>query len=271
MSEKKLLVIGGGNMGFAIAYGIANKKVYKKANMIFVETNRKRIDFFKKNSFNSCRNLHTVIKNNRFNAIIIAVKPQNIKDVLKELSHLVQNNTPIISIAAGIRIKTISSYLNSKQPIARIMPNTPCLVGEGINAIAYNKNIAKNQKLLIKKIFSSIGQVLELEEKHLDLVTAVSGSGPAYFCYLLESLTNSAIRLGLKSNHAKELVLQTALGTCILLKEKNLAPELLRKMVTSPKGTTEAGIKVFLNNNFKDIILKAITAATKRANELSRC
>lgn len=273
MSKKKLLIIGGGNMGYAMGSGIANKKVYRKESIFFVEPSKERREFLRKNEFDSFSNLSNEIKrnNNKFDAIILAIKPNEMKEVLKELSQLIQNDIPIISIAAGIKINTISSHLNLKQPIARIMPNTPCLVGEGISAISYNKNISKNQKLLIKNIFLSIGQTLELEEKYLDSVTAVSGSGPAYFCYFLESLINGAIKQGLKSKHAKELVLQTALGTCILLKEKKLTPELLRKMVTSPKGTTEAGIKVFLNNDFKDIILKAIKAATRRANKLSRC
>lgn len=271
MNKKKLLIVGGGNMGFAIACGISEKKIYKKDRIIFIEKNKERASFLTKKGFKTFDKLDKVKKEaDLLNAIILAVKPFDISEVLKELKTILKHDTALISIAAGIKIKTLVSGSNANQPIARIMPNTPCLVGHGMSAISYNKNFSKKEKLITNKIFSSIGKTLELDEKHLDLVTAISGSGPAYFCYLIESLIKSATKSGLKEKHARELVTQTALGTSILLSKGNLTAEQLRKMVTSPKGTTEAAMKVLLENDFHNAVFKAVKSATNRASQLSR-
>ncbi len=271
MNKKKLLIIGGGNMGFAIACGISEKKIYKKDSVVFIEKNKERIAFLTKKGFETFDKLDKVKKEaNSFNAIILAVKPFDISEVLKGLKTRLKHNTPLISIAAGIKIKTLVAGTNANQPVARIMPNTPCLIGHGMSAISYNNNFSKKERLITNKIFSSIGKTLELDEKYLDLVTAISGSGPAYFCYLTESLIKSAAKLGLKEKYARELVTQTALGTSVLLSKGNLTAEQLRKMVTSPKGTTEAAMKILLENNFYNVVFNAVKSATNRASQLSR-
>ena len=148
------------------------------------------------------------------------------------------------------------------------MPNTPCQIGEGISALTFNKSVTKERKNIVKQIFISIGKTVEVNESSLDVVTAVSGSGPAYFCYFVESMINSSKRLGLNQKLANELVLQTAKGTLLLLDKINLAPEKLRKSVTSKKGTTEAALKIFQKNNLDKIILSGIKAAKERSVEL---
>ncbi len=262
---QKLLIIGGGNMGYAIASGIIKNKIIPKSNIVFIENKPERINFLKKNKFTlQVGNLNKT----NYSAIILAVKPTDISNAIKEIKPIINKNQLIISIAAGIKIQTISSLTSKAQPIVRIMPNTPCQIGSGISAITYSKNITNAQKNFVRKIFNSLGKIIELDEAKFDLVTALSGSGPAYFCYFIEALADSAYKLGLQKTISNELVLQTALGTLMLLANGSLSPKLLREMVTSPKGTTEAALKTFDRLQLNTTIYKALKAARDRAIEL---
>lgn len=271
--RKKLLIIGGGNMGYAIAKGILAKGLISKAHIIFIEKKRDRFSLLRSSNllvFKDLKNAFKIYKK-EIDTIILAVKPVDIKDVVIKLKQFISNNTPIISIAAGIKIKTLSLLLSKNQPIIRVMPNTPAQIGKGISALMFNSNVTKKQRNTIKKIFNSIGKIVELKsEDKFDIVTALSGSGPAYFCYLIELLINSGVQLGLNKKISQELVLETALGTISLLKNSNLTPENLRAAVTSPNGTTEAALKVFQKNNLNSTIYKAVKAAKNRAFELSQ-
>lgn len=272
---KKLLIIGGGNMGYAIAYGITKNGIYSKAEVIFLEKKQARIAFLRKGKYSVFSNLNEVIKKYHKNleTIIIAVKPADVSNTLAKLKKVLSEKTLVVSIAAGIRLQKLASLLskNSKnQPIARIMPNTPCQVQEGMNVITFNKHVSKKQRKQILEIFQAIGKTTELEEDKFDLVTAISGSGPAYFCYLIECLVSTATKSGLNSKIAQELVLQTALGTMALLAKTNLTPKTLREYVTSPKGTTEAALQVFQKSNFYDIVYSAVRAAKERSKELGK-
>lgn len=257
-------------MGFALAYGIAKNQLYKKENIVFIEKNNKRISFLKDNSYKVFKSLSQALNKHKNNieVIILAVKPGDISLVLKELKKSVNKKTIIVSIAAGINLKRMLSLLPRQQPIVRVMPNTPAMVGEGMSAITY-KHLNKNQKQTVNKIFQAIGKTLTIEENKFDLITAISGSGPAYFCYLIECLANSAKKLGLTREASLTLVLQTALGTIALLTKEKISPKQLRERVTSQKGTTEAAIKTLQKNNFNNIIHSAIQAAKKRAGELA--
>ena len=259
-------------MGYAISYGITNKGVYKKGSVFIIESDLKRIKSLKKNKYKVFKNISIALKNNKkFDAIILAVKPNNISTVANELKNTVPKNTLIISIAAGITLKKLSSFFSdNKLPIARVMPNTPCQVGEGMSVITLNKNVSQNQKSIVKNIFQSLGKTIELQEEKLNLVTAVSGSGPAYFCYLIECMVKSAAKLGINEKQALPLVLQTAYGTTLLLLKHSLLPESLRKKVTSAKGTTEAALKVFQTKRFDEIVYSAVRAAKDRAGQLSK-
>lgn len=269
---KKLLIIGGGNMGLAIASGIIKKGMIRKSDIIFVEISTKRISFLRSQKFQVFTNLTNTIKkyNKTIEAILLAVKPGDINLVTSELKAIIPSNTIIISIAAGIKLKNITSLLNTKQALARVMPNTPCQIREGISAVTFNKYATKRQKRITLNIFQSVGKVVELKEDKFNLVTSISGSGPAYFCYLIEQMIKSATKLGLKDKIARLLTMQTAYGTVSLLTKDSLRPEDLRKRVTSPKGTTEAAIKVLEEKKFKDIIYLAIRAAKERSKELGK-
>ena len=267
----KLLIIGGGNMGYAIASGISTKKVFKNKDIIILESNPKRISFLKGKKFKVFKDITDLKSIKNIQTIIIAVKPKDINVLLSDLKPYISKNTLLLSIAAGIRISSIASILGQDTSIGRVMPNTPCQIGKGVNVLTFNKKVVPSQKKLTNKIFSAIGKTLELKEEKFDLVTALSGSGPAYFCLLIESLTKSGIKLGLDKKTALELALQTGLGTFeMLLTLKELTPETLRQMVTSPNGTTHAAITTLQKNDFEEIVFKAIKSAKDRSIALGR-
>lgn len=267
--NKKLLIIGGGNMGLAIAGGIVKSKVYRKKDIVFIERNQERISFLKKTNYlvsNKVTKRHKGIL-----GIILAVKPSDISNALVELKNIISSRALIISIAAGIRIKEIASFLFPAQPICRVMPNTPCQIREGMSAITFNKHISKKQKEMVSKMFQALGKtVIMKDEKYFDVVTALSGSGPAYFCLLIECLIKSARKLGLDQEISSSLVLQTAIGTMSMLSKTNISPALLREKVTSKKGTTDAALQVFQKRNFENVVHNALKAGRDRARELSK-
>ena len=201
--------------------------------------------------------------------IVLAVKPQVAGQVISQLSNL-QEHQLLISIAAGINIASLSNWASSVQPIVRCMPNTPALLGAGMTALFANEHCNTAQQQLAQQILSAAGQTLWVKEEiHLDAVTAVSGSGPAYFFLLMEAMIDSGISLGLDQDTATQLTLQTAYGAALMAQQGKDAPGTLRKNVTSPGGTTEAALAVFQDNNLPEIVHSALNAANTRAATLA--
>ncbi len=215
--------------------------------------------------------------------VILAVKPQVIDAVLTQLGDLLAENKPldarklIISVAAGIPIQKIEDRLYAGiddmaaagLPIIRVMPNTPALVMAGMSGISVNRNVTPGDKAVAMAILTAIGNVLEFKEDDLNAVTAVSGSGPAYVFYLIEAMIEAGVSLGLSESDASALTLQTVKGAVKLLEERQEPPQELRRKVTSPGGTTEAAISVLDDEKVKKHIIAALTAACRRAHELS--
>jgi len=199
------------------------------------------------------------------------VKPKDFDKVLKdEICCSVSKDKLLISIAAGITTKYIESVVGKDIHVIRVMPNMAALVGEAISSISAGSSVSGEDMKLAKDIFSTIGDVVEVDENLVDSVTAISGSGPAYFFYLIEALIEASKELGLDEEIAKSLVLKTAIGTSKLLEVLKEEPSRLRAKVTSKGGTTEAALKVFETKNFKDIVRDAVKQAYKRSKELSR-
>ncbi len=269
---KKLIIIGGGNMGFAIASGISKKGLFSNRSILFIEKKSERVNYLKRMGYFASNDLiKTIVKERKLvEVVILAVKPGDFNDSITLLKKSVQKNTLVISILAGVKIKSLEFHLGKKQPIARIMPNTPCQIGEGISALAFNRNVTGKRKDKVRKIFASIGKTIEINENSFDLITAISGSGPAYFCYFIESMIDSGKKLGLNQKLSNKLILQTAKGTLLLLDKNNLSPNELRKSVTSPNGTTEAALKTFQKKGLAKIIFSGINAAKERSIELGR-
>jgi len=204
--------------------------------------------------------------------VILAVKPQIMKQVVLDIANSVaETNALVISIAAGIKIEHLEKWLSRDTAIVRTMPNTPALIGEGATGLFANDNVSKEQRHLTEGIMDSVGISHWVDEEFkIDVVTALSGSGPAYFFLFMEYMQKTAIELGLKPEVAAKLVEQTALGSAILAQRSPDDIQTLRQKVTSPKGTTEAALKSFESNNLESIIKQALTAANNRSIQLSK-
>ena len=203
--------------------------------------------------------------------LVLAVKPQSLREVALGIAATVQRCRPlIISLAAGVTEADIDRWLGGGNDIVRCMPNTPALVKTGATALHGNDNISAEQRSRAEAIMRAVGLAVWVDrEEFLDTVTALSGSGPAYFFLLMEAMEETAVRLGLDPVTARLLTQQTALGSARLAMESDESPADLRGRVTSPGGTTEAAIVVFENEGFKKLVFDAIRAAEKRAASLS--
>jgi pyrroline-5-carboxylate reductase len=200
--------------------------------------------------------------------VVLAVKPQNIQEVLVGLKGKLKNNQLILSIAAGVRIKAIVAGTGHRK-VVRSMPNTPAQIGLGISGWTATKEVTAAQKKLAQSILGAMGkEIYFADEKYLDMVTAVSGSGPAYIYLFAEALIEGAVELGIKRQDAATLVLQTVLGAAHLLNQSSKTPAELRRDVTSKGGTTERAIEVFEKSGLTNIVVKAVLAACQRAKEL---
>jgi pyrroline-5-carboxylate reductase len=214
--------------------------------------------------------------------LILAVKPQQMDDLLagisKHPSFAVKKRKLIISIAAGVTIGKIETLLykslddSSRKmlPVIRVMPNTPALVLQGMSGMSSNQHAQQEEINMTRKILEAMGQVIEFDEKHLDAVTALSGSGPAYVFYLIESMIAAGVELNLDYEDAKMLTLNTVKGSVGLMEARSDTAEELRKKVTSPGGTTEAAFEIIEKNEVKQTFIQAIVAAANRASELSK-
>jgi len=262
--------IGAGNMAEALIKGIINAGVCKAKYISINDIRSDRLQLL----YSQYR-VQTVLRADTLAAnvdtLILSVKPQNMDDVLHAITGTVRHSTLIISIAAGVRISRIASTLGDI-PIIRVMPNTPALIGEGASALFANPR-ARSMMERAMKIFSAVGKTVIVDNEDLiDAVTAVSGSGPAYFFLLMEEMIRVGQEMGLPPEIVKILVLQTAKGAAMLALERDRhseSPSELRRKVTSPGGTTEAAIKVFAAKNFSQLMAEALNAARHRSRELS--
>ncbi|MGB2705379.1 MAG: pyrroline-5-carboxylate reductase [Candidatus Omnitrophota bacterium] len=262
----RLGIIGCGNMGSALVSGILSKRVLSFSNIYVSDKDSpKTRALYKKFGIRMGTN-EDVVK--RCNIIVIAVKPQDSRGLLVSISNYLDNSKHLISIMAGVTIARIESLIKKKIAVTRAMPNMAALAGKGITVLSHNRMV-KNEAI-VHRIFSSVGEVVEINEKKMDAVTAVSGSGHAYFYYLTEALRDAAIKLGIKKELAERLATATLTGSGALLESLGDSPEALRKRITSKKGTTEAALNVFKAKEFEKIIIETVQAAAKRSRELSR-
>jgi pyrroline-5-carboxylate reductase len=204
--------------------------------------------------------------------VVLAVKPQAMKQVLQPLATTLQQRQPlIISIAAGIEIASIARWLGGDLPIVRCMPNTPALVQLGATGLFANAQVSSEQKKLADSILRAVGIALWVDsEAQLDAVTAVSGSGPAYFFLVMEAMRDAGEKLGLARDAAAQLTMQTALGAARMALDSDVDVAELRRRVTSPNGTTERAIASFENDKLRDLFERALSACDARSRELAK-
>jgi len=264
----KIGIIGCGNMGEAILSGIIANNIASAKEIRVSDKDSAKLDRLKTEyGIEATFNNSNVAKESE--AIIIAVKPQDIDDTLTEISGCIEAGKMLISIVAGVTTKRMKAIVGEDALVVRVMPNMPALIKSGFSAIAYSKGVNKDFADLVVKIFGSIGDVVEVDEKDLDAITAISGSGPAYFFYLVELLVKSGVKFGLEQDVAERAALKTALGSAELLISSKESAEALREKVTSKGGTTEAAFRVFKEEGLDRIIKDGIKAARDRSKELS--
>ncbi len=259
--------IGAGNITYALVSGLIGNKFpakYIKLSDPNVELLSARANEFKVRVFEDNNKLALGC-----DVIVLAVKPQILPAVCKALQIHISHNPLIISIVAGVKITNINHWLGGNATIVRAMPNTPAFLKQGATGMVAIDTLSNAQKLLSEKILGSVGLCLWVKsEAMLDAVTALSGSGPAYFFLLIESMTKAGIELGLDAKTAQQLSTQTAFGASMMVHNSGESAATLRARVSSKKGTTQAAIQSFQAQNFESVVATAMRAAFERAREM---
>ncbi|MEQ8173731.1 MAG: pyrroline-5-carboxylate reductase [Syntrophomonadaceae bacterium] len=261
--EQTLGIIGCGKMAYALVKGIHSSPNLKVGGLLVNDVNPSRTALFAAEFKSTAMEQWELVKHS--SAVILAVKPQQVADVLALTRDAWTDDKLLISIAAGVKTGTIEGLLEVTLPVVRIMPNTPCLVGAGVSAYCPGKHARSEDLELVEKVFSTMGLALPMEEKNMDAVTAVSGSGPAYAFLVVEAMMNAAVQVGLDINTARALVLKTIEGSIKMLEDTGEHPAILREQVCSPAGTTIAGIRQLEDKGLRAAFFNAIEAAYLRS------
>ncbi len=265
----KVAFIGGGVMGEAILSAILDKGLTTPQAVCVSDIDEARCQHLGRRYGVAAMksNLQAVEK---ADVVVLAIKPQNLVEVMAELNGQLKSSQLVLSIIAGARINTLCLGLNHSS-IVRVMPNTPAQVGEGISVWTATAKVTPQQRGWVSSILGAMGkQIYVDDEKYIDMATAVSGSGPAYIFLLVESLVDAAVHIGLPRDVAQELVLETVVGSGRLIQKSGKAPAELRKMVTSPGGTTAEALLRLEEGGFSNLLLEAVTAAYNKAKRLGR-
>lgn len=260
--------IGAGNMAEAIIGGVLKKGLYAPSDIVIYDIRQDRAGAF--SSALGLRNAESPRELVReVPTVVLAVKPATISVAVQESKEQLRDRL-VISIAAGIPIASIVNILGEDARVIRVMPNAPALVGEGACALAASRACSTGDVACAREIFSAVGRCLELDEKLLNAVTALSGSGPAFCFMFLEALADGGVRSGLSRETSLELAAATLKGAAAMVLETGKHPGELKDMVSSPAGTTIEGIAVLESRAFRSAVMDAVVAAYRRAGELAK-
>ena len=269
VDERKIAVLGAGQIGEALIGGLLSSG-WRSASDLAASTRREE----RAAELRERHGIAVTLSNSEAAAgaalVVIAVKPQDIEALLGEIGPLIQPEQTVLSIAAAIPTAAIERHLGRGVPVVRAMPNTPSVVHEGMAGVCAGSHAAEENMSLAEEALRHLGAVVRVSEPYMDAVTAVSGSGPAYFALLAEAMIEAGILLGLSREVSTQLVVQTMLGTAKQLRDLKLHPVELREMVTSPGGTTIAAIRELEQAGVRAAFLNAIQAAMDRSRELAR-
>ncbi len=273
LTNKKLGFIGGGNMAEAMVNGLITASFIEARNILVSDPILERLEYM-----HSEYKVRTTSDNRELvqksDILVIAVKPQSVKKILKNFADLVDGEKLIVSVAAGVPISLIEEILDGKSekkvPVVRTMPNTPALVQEGVTAICRSEHVTKTEMKIVHRIFEAIGRTVDVEEGHIDAVTGLSGSGPAYIFMIIEALSDAGVKMGLSREVANILTVQTVLGSAKLARESGKHPGELKDMVTSPGGTTISGLHALEEGGLRTTLMNAVENATRRSMALGK-
>ena len=265
-SKYQVGLIGVGVMGEALISGLISSR-FPKAQIVFTEKRTERAREI--SSKYGAREVDLTELAKTSDVVLLVVKPQDLAQLLASINGNLNKNATLVSFAAGKTTDFISEIVGPDISVIRVMPNTPTLIGLGMAAISLGKSVNPEQAKFISEFLATCGKVISVEENLQDAVTALSGSGPAYFFAFVEEMIKSGISLGLSSDQATTLAIQTMIGSAAMLEQSGKNATTLRENVTSPNGTTAAALKVFSEANLGDIVAKAMTAARDRSQELA--
>lgn len=265
----KIGFIGGGNMATSLIGGLVDGD-HATSDIIIYEPNSDKAKQLARQFQVTIASDNTALIQ-QSDVIVMAVKPQVLQQVLSPLAESFNTHKPlIISVVAGIQISSIENWLNGQYAIVRVMPNTPALIGQGASALVANERVNQGQRSIAASLLASVGITVWLDnEMDIDNVTALSGSGPAYFMLFIKCLIDAAVNSGMEENTAKNLAIQTAIGAAQLVAQSEDSLETLINNVTSPNGTTEAALNAFAQANLPNVINHAFNAAKRRSQELA--
>lgn len=264
---QKILFVGAGSMAEALIHGLMKEGAAHPEDVYVMN----KSDRAKLESLHHMYGIipatmkHKIVEEAEL--VILAMKPKDIRPAMESLRAKLRADAVILSVAAGVPIRTIEDGLG-KRPIARAMPNTSAAIGQSASAVAFNELVTDSQRERITDLLTAIGTVKEVDEDSLHIVTALSGSGPAYIYYFAEAMEQAAIEKGLSKEVARNLIVQTLAGAAEMMKDPDNEPAELRKKVTSPGGTTEAGLRALSDQGFSDLIASCIQQAEARSREL---
>jgi len=268
-NNEKIGFIGAGNMAEALIKGLINSRLCRPEQLAASDNDTAKLETKSKTY-----GIKTYVSNmdlvQASTIIVLSVKPQVLRGVLTEVAELLTSNHLIISIAAGIPISFIQELIGHNKPIIRVMPNTPALIQRGISALASGGTTTADNMDKARKIFNAVGKTVVVDEKMMDAVTAVSGSGPGFVFRIMESFVEAGEKLGFDRETALMLVKQTFLGSSHLADESDSSLSKLREMVTSPGGTTAAGLASFQEKGLSEVIRAGVKAACDRSIELGK-
>lgn len=269
MRHEGLGVIGAGSMAEAILEGILAEKVVLPEDVYITNrSNEERLKFFKeKYGLKTTRDYREITSNCKY--LLISVKPKDVAELLSAIKELVTSEHVILSVAAGITTEFIEASLGKEIPVIRIMPNTSCRVKESATGIAIGRYADEQAVDFAKRIFASIGKVVIVEEEMIDVVTGLSGSGPAYVYLMMEAMISAGVKLGLSRSLAEELTYQTVYGAAKMALSTGEAPQQLIRQITTPGGTTMAGLAALENADITGAFMNAVESATKRSREMT--
>lgn len=262
---KKIGFIGAGNMAEAIIKGLVQKEQYEIR--VTNRANRAKLESMQEEYGAIPSSLEDTIKNSE--VVILAVKPKDMNQALDNIRDFLTPEQLVISVAAGIPIKMLEKHF-PQNPIVRAMPNTSSAVLSSMTGLVKGEKVGTEEEKLAEEIFASVGKCLWLPEEEINALTAISGSGPAYYYLFTELLAKAGCELGLSKENAEILAKETIIGAAQMLSQRNESPGQLREAVTSPKGTTEAALKVFWEKGLENIVSQAVKASKDRAEEMER-
>ncbi len=267
IQNKKIGIIGTGNMGESLINGLISFAKLNPEKIFAADIDQKKLtkiqDQFK---VQICSDNKDLLE--KVDIVLLCVKPQGIEPVLHEISNYIKNVDAIISIAAGIETSYIEQNINKAIPVIRVMPNICATVNAAVSALCRGAHASNHTYQIAKAIFESIGEVVEVKEELMDVVTGLSGSGPAYIFLAIEALSDAGAALGLPAKISTILAAQTTLGAAKMVLETDLHPGALKDKVTSPGGTTIQGLLALEKHNFRNALIDAVKMATERSKEL---